>query len=527
MITQEYAALGLSLTSKPSRQPNMGSSSHRDWIISPLWDGLFFIGTPVLLLAIVLPLSRMVPTESIALVMLALFAVGHHLPGFLRIYGDPVMFSRYSTRFLLGPPLVFMASLYFASKNLHGLILVSVLWDFWHSITQHYGMMRIYAAKKGEISHRLSWLDLALSFAWFLSIALCSPQYSMALIRPVIQTFGVTPSQDMLNGLRAITVTATAVCTVWWIGATVRAGRAGVPISVTKIALTLFTFAFLGVAWWLVKNLVLGHAMWAVYHDIQYFALVWLMGCGIAAKHDQVARPFLSFLFRRKFPLVLLYVAMFMLYGSMGFVQKSLENETLRLILGAFILTSALMHYYFDGFIWKVREPSLRAALGFETVSHAPAPLPELRRERVPLQLACLVIPLALLVVAEPSSRGSEDVYRALTSIYPGWGDMQFKLGDELADQGKWTEAAKAYHDGLAIQPDAPLPHENLATVYEHLGDLVSARYHLERAARLLPHDQSLQTRLASMRVTSASDPCCTRKAPAASSARTGVNPRP
>ena len=78
-------------------------------------------------------------------------AVGHHLPGFIRTYGDADLFRRYRVRFILAPILVFGCSLWFAKHDLHGVLLLSLVWAIWHGMMQHYGFMRIYDAKIGVI----------------------------------------------------------------------------------------------------------------------------------------------------------------------------------------------------------------------------------------------------------------------------------------------------------------------------------------------------------------------------------------
>jgi hypothetical protein len=489
--------------------------SQQNWIISRRWDLVLFLGLPLICVAAILPLRAWLPSDRIALFLLALFATGHHLPGFLRIYGDPTLFRRFQARFLLMPPLVFGAALWFADRNLHGLILITALWDLWHSLMQHYGFMRIYAAKNGETSPTLSRLDLWLSLCWFATIALLSPLYSLSLMRGVVQTFGAQPTPRLLAVLRWAAVAVTLAVTAMYVVTTVRARRAGARVSGAKLALLVGTVSFIALVWWLLNDLVLGYAIWAVFHDVQYFAIVWIYGRGLTSR-EAGARPFLGFLFRQKLPLVFLYLAMIFAYGSLSLVQDGMSGHAWRTALGAFIATSTLLHYYFDGFIWKVRERGTREALsvadavGSSTAGATTAITARpRRRERFAVQLAAIAIPIAICLWAEPTARSGEHTYRALTSIYPGWGDVQFRLGDELLSQNELLEAAQAYHAGLALQPDAPHVHQNLAILYVELGQLDCARHHLERAAALAPHDPEIAARLETLQGQRPSDRCC------------------
>lgn len=60
----------------------------------------------------------------------------------------------------------------------------------------------------------------------------------------------------------------------------------------------------------------------------------------------------------------MLYVGLVLAYGTIGFFSRDLQNDYVKRTLGGFIWASTILHFYFDGFIWKVREKSTRAALG-------------------------------------------------------------------------------------------------------------------------------------------------------------------
>src|SRR5688500_16897406 len=107
------------------------------WVISPAWDLVYLVLTPVLIVPAVLIAARQwLSTEQIYLAVIAFASLGHHLPGFMRAYGDRELFARYRWRFLLAPPLVFVLALLFTPprgmaealglpwSHLHGLELI-------------------------------------------------------------------------------------------------------------------------------------------------------------------------------------------------------------------------------------------------------------------------------------------------------------------------------------------------------------------------------------------------------------------
>ena len=74
------------------------------WILSAFWDSVLFIGAPVLCVVTLVPLRALWPSAAYSTFLLAFFTFGHHLPGFLRAYGDRELFTQYRWRFLLAPP---------------------------------------------------------------------------------------------------------------------------------------------------------------------------------------------------------------------------------------------------------------------------------------------------------------------------------------------------------------------------------------------------------------------------------------
>src|SRR5437660_8555579 len=71
----------------------------------------------------------------------------------------------------------------------------------------------------------------------------------------------------------------------------------------------------------------------------------------------------MRFVFRRSGSLVGLYIGLVFAYGSLGYFKET-EIETIKHFLTGVVAASGLLHFYYDGFIWKVRERSTREHLG-------------------------------------------------------------------------------------------------------------------------------------------------------------------
>ena len=53
--------------------------------------------------------------------------------------------------------------------------------------------------------------------------------------------------------------------------------------------------------------------------------------------------------------------------GHANVLMITIDHETFRRVLLAFIATSSAMHYYYDGFIWKLRQPLVATDFAIRT----------------------------------------------------------------------------------------------------------------------------------------------------------------
>ncbi len=112
-------------------------------------DLILIVGAPAIILpALWIAQSRFRP-EQIYLFVASFGAIGHHLPGMMRAYGDRILFDRFKYRFLLTPLVLGATCVLFAVKELNALVLIAYVWGVWHGLMQTYGFLRIYDAKAG------------------------------------------------------------------------------------------------------------------------------------------------------------------------------------------------------------------------------------------------------------------------------------------------------------------------------------------------------------------------------------------
>ena len=73
------------------------------WILDRWRDLVLFVGTPVLLIPIFTAAQARWSAQDIFLFVGAFGAMGHHLPGMIRAYGDRALFDRFKIRFIVAP----------------------------------------------------------------------------------------------------------------------------------------------------------------------------------------------------------------------------------------------------------------------------------------------------------------------------------------------------------------------------------------------------------------------------------------
>jgi len=464
------------------------------WLQSRTWDLSYVLATPLLCLLAVFMLRGTVSSLELWLGVLAFGAMGHHFPGFLRAYTDPQLFHRFKARFLLAPPLFFATVLFFTRQGLHGMILVVALWGLWHGMMQHYGFMRIYDAKLQYRDRAGARWDLALCLCWFAALVPWSPGRLHGLLEALYLSGVPVFPRASVQALPAVATGVAVLVTGLYLRRVVQERSAGRPPNPIKLVLCAGTFGFLLVAFVVLDDLLLGLAAWELYHDIQYLAIVWIFNRKVTESGGKSRA--MRLLFRPGAHYVILYVLLCIAWGSVGYASDMLSGETGRQLAIAFILTSGLLHFYFDGFIWKVREAETSAGLGLHAAAVAPAPVPAQQRWRLLLQssrsvrehavfqpvLWCLVAALLYSFSASAPAHGSLELTRALAEAVPEAPEAVLDYGVALRAKGQYKEAGQRFEQALELDPNCLYANNELGILRNAEGRLEDAYQHFDRA---------------------------------------------
>ncbi|HET9625524.1 MAG TPA: hypothetical protein VFP84_29355 [Kofleriaceae bacterium] len=336
--------------------------TRRPYIVSPAYDWVFFLASPLLCLGLGIAVSGSwvtqttyaLATERDTLVGFFTGVMTHaHLVavGF-RSHANPAIRARHPVRFLVVPIALWCAivsSPWIAVAS----TVVATFWDVWHSGAQTFGFARIYERNHGtppEVARRLDF--------WMNQLLYAGPILAGVTLTDHIHAFdGFTTVGDALfssvparveghrGALAEAVVIGGGVFIIAYVLAHVRLARAGHRPSWRKVwiiastgAVSIYTWAFN--SWgeaFLIMNL---------FHAVQYLALVWAIeGRRIAAWMRLPGRPRLA---------LGVYLGVVLLYG-LG-VEALDANVT---TLWAITMVVSLMHFWYDAFVWSVRRAEI------------------------------------------------------------------------------------------------------------------------------------------------------------------------
>ncbi|HYK24469.1 MAG TPA: tetratricopeptide repeat protein, partial [Candidatus Acidoferrum sp.] len=483
----------LSAFSRPQTVADTAATAPKKsvWILNSWRDLALYVGTPLLLLpAFALAQARWSP-QDIYLFVAAFGAMGHHLPGMIRAYGDRALFERFKWRFILAPLFLLTVCVAFFWWDLRGILLVVFFWGVWHGLMQTYGFCRIYDAKTGTFDALTRRLDFAMCVIWFATAVALSPYRLSDTLDTYYMCGGPFIAPSIIHNGQQLILLAAIVVSVLFILHFARMWIVGHRPNPVKLALLVTSIAF----WWycnnLVANIIVGIALFEVFHDVQYLSLVWIYNRNRVEKDSNIG-GFMRFVFRRSGSLIGLYVGLVFAYGSVAYFNAHLGMENIKRILTGVVTASTLLHFYYDGFIWKVRERSTRQSLGLSGGTadlSLGGILPSWAWHGLKWA-AVFVLPLSALWFWQTHLNMPELQRRAwLAADLPNGAKQHFDYGTALQKDGRWEKAEEQYKIALGFNPADAKSHVNLAAVLTAQDKFDEAAPHIEAALRLQSND--------------------------------------
>jgi len=244
---------------------------------------------------------------------------------------------------------------------------IAALWAYYHLVKQHYGFMVLYKKKNEDLAAADNFLDRA-----FLLLAFTYPFVAFvardeeALKRVPVVLHG------WLGILESVLLAGVVVAAALWFVRQVQRAATGLKLDVPKY---LLLAAAIPMHWVVLltpmpQKPIAIVAMLTIYHNLQYHRLVWFHNRKYArdarGRERHGAAEFIS---RR----LLHYVVLGLVFGLWYQVPRQYVNHAadpeafLTQLASGFLWGYALIHYYLDSKIWRVRrDPSVGRALRME-----------------------------------------------------------------------------------------------------------------------------------------------------------------
>ncbi|MBM83331.1 MAG: hypothetical protein CMJ78_22445 [Planctomycetaceae bacterium] len=160
----------------------------------------------------------------------------------------------------------------------------------------------------------------------------------------------------------------------------------------------------------------------------------------------------MKFVFRNSGALVGLYVGMIFAFGGLKFLETSLAGGMSREVLTGLLACAGLLHYYYDGFIWKLSDPATRQSLNIDGETSQKS-----INVGAMLHLGkwlCSAVPVFWLLSIETNLPPSELArWTMLSDSLTGSNQVQRETARRLSEAGQAEAASKRWYRALQADP--------------------------------------------------------------------------
>ena len=330
------------------------------YIVSPLYDWIFFIAAPLIALALGLLLVGS-PMEQTSAVFdhekswveygIGVFVLAHLVIVIFRSHLNPKIFSAHPWRFTLIPAVLF-AAMMTSNWILISCAVLATFWDVYHSGMQTFGLGRIYDARAGnqpQMGRRLDWILNIYLYAGPIAAGATlldhvDDFYAFEDVGAVFFTAVPAFTRSNAHYLSAAVIATGIPFIIFYLWSYWRFRQSGYQVSPQKVFLLLSTAACSIYAWGF-NPFGMAFFIMNFFHAWQYFAIVWwaengnlsrVLGCEGRAWG--------------KWATLFTIVVFGLSYGAFA---EGADVGTHSWLFALFLLIS-LMHFWYDGFIWSV-----------------------------------------------------------------------------------------------------------------------------------------------------------------------------
>ena len=466
--------------------------------------GVFF-ATPLLLIPASFFFLNGTIFPILKLAILGISSTGHHLPGIIRAYTDKAIFAQFRWRLVVVPALFVALTSLCAVYKLNFAFFVLILWSVWHGSMQTLGFLRIYDAKAGFHSQATARLDYWMCLSWFIQVILWSPSRSTSVFSSFYLAGGPLLPQPAFHAAQTAWFWVTMGVTAAFLGQTLFNGIKHKYWNFPKLLLLGVSIGFWAYCMVGAGSLIVGLIMWEIFHDLQYNVFVWKYTRTRVAR-DLSRSPLERFLFQPSWGRIGFYAACIAIYGCLGLFSQDLANMyqnqgtygSALFQIGNVFAASAMIHFYLDGFIWKVRDAKVLQDLGVSALGG-------FRQRSTLTHVALLTLffgGAGLMIYSEyrwsvtPGGRGRPE---NLAELIPRSGYANFMKASRLRAEGKADSAITYFEKAIRYDSAYSFSHAFIGELKQQAGDLRGAITHYEKGLEAAPGDLALQENLAGL----------------------------
>ncbi len=251
--------------------------------------------------------------------------------------------------------------------------MVAALWNIWHTAAQKVGILRVYNAKSAApVDKKVPlWVDRALVFGWFpfLAALLVDRERATILQQGKVVKMYLGPIVDGVSAAAPILYPVGIALIVLTLGTFLRyeyraTGLKSAPRLSMALGLTMLSASFL------FASPLKCYVAYGFSHAVEYVVFVWAFQRRRYAQPLD-PQPLLQRLLKHGFVLYGAFIAvvaglyLWSEFGTnLGFYDKPVRVFGMRtsMVIYVWAIWHSMAHFYFDGFLWKMR-PTVRAAL--------------------------------------------------------------------------------------------------------------------------------------------------------------------
>jgi tetratricopeptide (TPR) repeat protein len=198
--------------------------------------------------------------------------------------------------------------------------------------------------------------------------------------------------------------------------------------------------------------------------------------------------------------MVVLYLGLIIAYGAVALANDAVFTGTVHRVLLGIIVASGLLHFYYDGFIWKVRDRSIKAGLDVEggALSGDGNGDGRPRWMRHAVAWSLFIVPTGMLAATQTYTPHASklDDYVNIRAAVPDDNRNRLKLASALFTSDRLEEAAAEYELAIGLKPDDSIGYVGLGKVRSEQQRWGKAILAYREAARLDPDNAPTQLRL-------------------------------